>query len=121
MNPKRPALNEHGERLLKRALQILPGLLASGHFTTDGGDDDEPSVLGWKVDPDDFPYTVRGWCTYAVQEALNLAEALEDEAWERTADDAEADTFFEAREAEREATRQRLAAKKAAIASAPTA
>ncbi len=97
MNPERPPLNERGQILFERALRILPGLLASGHFTGPADENEGcPWVMGEKESEDDWrEYSLRRWNTHAIGEAINLAQELEDAAW--TATDPHADEFCEAR------------------------
>ncbi len=118
MNPARPPLNERGQIIFERALRILPGLLASSHFTYTAEPEDEynsdPGVMGENGDENWREFSLRRFNTFAVRQAIELAQELEDAVWLET--DPDAFDFCEARAkefAERDAA---LKAKRAAIA-----
>jgi len=94
MRPLRPELNERGKQLLALAAQILPGLLASGHFTGEDTEGD-PCVFGYRNDDETWrDYALSCWTTLAVDEAVSLAAQLEDACWLQSADGDEQKAHF---------------------------
>jgi hypothetical protein len=119
MRPQRPELNERGKRVLALAAQILPGLLASGHFTGEDTEGD-PCALGYRNDDETWrDYALSCWTTLAVDEAVSLAAQLEDACWLQCADGAEQTAYFDAVAKEHEQALAKLSQRKQEAVAAP--
>ena len=97
---KHPPLNEEGRRLLERAAQFVPGLLASGHFTNVDPDDSDTPYVNWSKNGNGEDWRedqLDIGSSYVVDSAIALAKELEGACWMETASDAEREAFFEAR------------------------
>ncbi len=103
-------LSDEGQELFAAALRILPGLLASGHFTYPAEDDDDAGLQLDDLGEEWYEYAMSKRPPTAIGCALTLVEALADACWCDTAHEHDQRRYFDEKVARMELLKKRKVA-----------